>query len=232
MNFLKTILFYFLFIIETIIVGTTGLIFVLFNKKYAFPTSIIWAKTALILLKYICGLSYKVENKYSLTSYLVASKHQSTFETLLFWTLVRRPAYIIKKELLNIPIFGHYLKYTGMISIDRKSGAESIKKILATGKQYYGKDERNIIIFPEGTRTQYGKETIKYSSGVYAIYDKFQKPVIPIALNAGKFWSNKKFTIKSGIITVKFLPQIQPGLEKEDFLNKLRYSIESESIKL
>ncbi|MEQ9116449.1 MAG: lysophospholipid acyltransferase family protein [Rickettsiales bacterium] len=231
MNLIRTLLFYILFILETIIVGTSGLLFVFINKKYAFVTSKTWAKVALFLAKYICGLDYKVENYYKLPSYIIASKHQSTFETLLFWTLVDNPAYIIKKELLKIPVFGHYLKYTGMISIDRKAGRESIKKILKTGEEYYQK-ERNLIIFPEGTRTSYGKETIRYSSGVYAIYDKFQKPVIPVALNTGKFWSNKRFTIRPGTITIKYLPQIKPGLPKDKFIDSLRDSIESESAKL
>ncbi len=232
MSFFRTIIFYIFFISLTIILGGSGLLLVNFRKEFAVKISKMWCRSTLYLLKIICGVKCKIIKDYELPeSYIAASKHQSAYETFLFWQLIKNPAYILKKELLNIPIFGSYLKHTGMISIDRKAGHQSMVKILKFGKESY-QQNRNLIIFPEGTRTKYGKETMKYSSGVYGLYQTFDKPIVPIALNTGKFWSNFRFTIKPGTIIVKFLPVIPTGLEKEEFLKTLRDTIEIESAKL
>lgn len=232
MQFLRTIIFKLSLYSITFCLGGAGLFLVAWDKKYAFKISKIWTKSIVWCLKVICGLTYKIEKNYRIPdSCIITAKHQSAYETFLFWSIVENPSFILKKELLRIPIFGTYLSYTGMIAIDRKAGRQSMTKILTEGKKIYDL-KRNLIIFPEGTRTKYGKETLKYNSGVYAIYNSFNKPVVPIALNTGKYWSNFRFTIYPGTIKVKFLPIIEPGLPKEEFLTRLRDEIESESIKL
>lgn len=232
MPFLRTIIFNFFFVLATLFIGGLGLPLAFLNQKYALYFSKLWTSSTLWLLKVICRLNYKVYNQYKIPdSCIITSKHQSAYETFLFWDKFDKPSFILKKELLNIPIFGSYLKRTGMIAIDRKAGHQSITKILKYGEKSFN-NKRNLIIFPEGTRTKYGHKTLKYNAGVYAIYNAFNKPVVPIALNTGKYWTNRRFTIYPGTIKVKFLPLIPPGLTKEEFLTKLRDCIEEETAKL
>jgi 1-acyl-sn-glycerol-3-phosphate acyltransferase len=162
--------------------------------------------------------------------YLIASKHQSVFETIVFWSIFYIPTYILKKELLSIPFFGIYLKRMKMISISRKDGVSALKKIVRKS-EYHLKHKRNIIIFPEGTRTEYGAKKENYSPGVAALYTGTNIPVLPIAVNSGKFWPNKGDK-KPGVITIKILPPIEPGLDRKVFLKKLYDTIENASAKL
>ena len=155
--------------------------------------------------------------------YLYASKHQSMFETIYFNELFYNPAYILKKELLNIPLFGTYLKKLGMIAIDRKQGIHSLRYVNQQPAEYL--DHRPVIIFPEGTRTTF-KDQPDLKPGIYSMYKSLNKPVVPIALNSGKFWP-KNNQIHKGSITVEFKEPIPPGLSKQEFLNKLKMEINS-----
>ena len=155
--------------------------------------------------------------------YLYASKHQSIFETIYFNSLFYNPAYILKKELLNIPLFGQYLKKLEMIAIDRSQGIKSIKHVNEETKRL--SKFRPVVIFPEGTRTTYGDQP-DLKPGIYSIYKNSNKPVIPIAINSGKYWP-KNNQMQSGKITIEFKEPIQPGLSKEEFLKKLKIEINS-----
>lgn len=163
--------------------------------------------------------------------YIVASKHQSTLETILFRAMFRAPAYIVKQELYYIPIFGAFLWKNGMIAINRKDGIRSLKKIVTQAREALSQ-ARQVIIFPEGTRTEYGdKVASKYKNGVFAIYET-NYDVIPVALNTGKFWPKSGLIIHSGVAIVKFLPKITQGKNKEAFTQILYDSIEGESLKM
>ncbi len=156
-------------------------------------------------------------------SYLYASKHQSVFETIYFNELFYNPAYILKKELLNIPLFGTYLKKLGMIAIDRAQGIHSLRQVNQQTAEYL--DHRPVIIFPEGTRTGF-KDQPDLKAGIYSMYKSLNKPVIPISLNSGKYWP-KNNKLRKGTIKVEFKEPIPPGLSKQDFLNKLKFEINS-----
>ena len=153
--------------------------------------------------------------------YLFASKHQSMFETIYYNHLFYNPAYILKKELLFIPLFGRYLKKLGMIAIDRSQGIQSLRHVNELTANY--SEYRPVIIFPEGTRTTY-KEQPDLKPGIYSMYKSLNKPVVPIALNSGKFWP-KNNKIKSGVINIEFRNPIPPGLGKQEFLKVLKKEI-------
>ena len=154
---------------------------------------------------------------------LYASKHQSVFETIYFNELFYNPAYILKKELLNIPLFGTYLKKLGMIAIDRAQGIQSLRHVNQQTAEYL--DHRPVIIFPEGTRTTF-KDQPDLKPGIYSMYKSLNKPVIPISLNSGKYWP-KSNNVSKGTIKVEFKEAIPPGLSKQDFLKKLKFEINS-----
>ena len=154
---------------------------------------------------------------------LFASKHQSMFETIYFNQLFYNPAYILKKELLSIPLFGTYLKKLGMIAIDRNQGIQSLRLVNEQTAEYI--EKRPVIIFPEGTTTTY-KEQPDLKPGIFSMYKSLNKPVVPISLNSGYCWP-KNDKIKSGEILIEFKEPIQPGLSKKEFLDQLKSAINS-----
>ena len=154
---------------------------------------------------------------------LFASKHQSMFETIYFNQLFYNPAYILKKELLSIPLFGTYLNKLGMIAIDRSQGIQSLRLVNEQTAEYI--EKRPVIIFPEGTRTTY-KEQPDLKPGIFSMYKSLNKPVVPISLNSGYCWP-KNDKIKSGEILIEFKEPIQPGLSKKEFLDQLKSAINS-----
>ena len=154
---------------------------------------------------------------------LFASKHQSMFETIYFNQLFYNPAYILKKELLSIPLFGTYLKKLGMIAIDRSQGIKSLRLVNEQTAEYV--EKRPVIIFPEGTRTSY-KEQPDLKPGIFSMYKSLNKPVVPISLNSGYCWP-KNDKVRSGEILIEFKEPIQPGLSKKEFLDQLKSAINS-----
>ena len=154
---------------------------------------------------------------------LFASKHQSMFETIYFNQLFYNPAYILKKELLSIPLFGTYLKKLGMIAIDRSQGIQSLRYVNEQTFEYV--EKRPVIIFPEGTRTAY-KDQPDLKPGIFSMYKSLNKPVVPISLNSGYCWP-KNNKIKSGEIKIEFKEPIQPGLSKKEFLDQLKNAMNS-----
>ena len=190
-------------------------------KTFSFFVNI-FTKNMVIILK-IFQIKIEVVNSQLATKkgYLYASKHQSMFETIYYNHLFYNPAYILKKELLSIPLFGTYLKKLGMIAIDRSQGIQSLRFVNEQASNY--SNFRPVIIFPEGTRTAFREEP-DLKPGIYSMYKSLNKPVVPIALNSGNFWP-KNNSIKSGTIKIEFRDPIPTGLSKQEFLNKLKKEI-------
>ncbi len=190
-----------------------------------------WAQVSLWVLEKLCGVKYEIrglENLPKENGFVVACKHQSMWETIIFHLIFNRPVYSWKKELLKIPFYGWFLEVMSGITIDRKGGAKALKNLLAQAKKY-SDNKQNIILFPQGTRTPVGASTkdYPYQIGIVAIYHHLQVQVVPAALNSGIYW-NKKGK-KPGTIILEFLPAIQAGLEKKEFLQRLETAIEDKS---
>lgn len=186
----------------------------------------------MFLMKYLCGLTVEVRGLENLPKQqaLIACKHQSAFETMAFHWLVRDPAMVLKKELLNIPVYGWYCRKTKMIAVDRKGHAAALRSMIEQAKQALV-DQRQIVIFPEGTRTDIDEER-DYQPGIAALYSKLDTPVIPVALNTGLFWPRKKFICRPGVIIIEFLPPIETGLKRAEFMAQLKQSIDENSRRL
>ncbi len=159
--------------------------------------------------------------------YFVASAHQSMFETFALQTVLPGPIFILKKELVKIPIFGWCLKKIGAIAIVRETATKEnlnfFDKILNKIKD----TDRPLLIFPQGTRVPY-KERPPFKKGVSRIYEALKLPCVPVALNTGKIWPKNSFNKYPGKIIISFLTPIEPGLEKEKFLSKLQSDIYKE----
>jgi 1-acyl-sn-glycerol-3-phosphate acyltransferase len=186
----------------------------------------IWIDGTLWLLKHVAGIGYRVTGTENLpaTPAIYASKHQSAWETLFLSRYLNFPAFVLKKELLSIPLFGWFIKRAGMIAVDRKAGASALRGMARQATETL-ESGRSILIFPEGTRVAPG-QTKPYQPGVAALYTQQKVPVVPIALNSGLFWGRQAFIKKPGTIEVQILPPIPPGLDRKAFMRDLESRIE------
>ncbi len=185
-----------------------------------------WARGVLAFLTLTVGLRHEVrglEHKPGGPA-IVASKHQSAWDTIVFFLLHDRLAYVLKAELLLIPIIGWYLARVGMIAIDRRGGARALRGLITRARRAVAED-RTIVIFPEGTRTAPGTRR-PYQPGVAALYAQLDLPVVPVALNSGHYWRRRGFLKRPGTIVLEYLPPIPPGLGREAFTATLEARIE------
>ncbi|MBN8827839.1 MAG: 1-acyl-sn-glycerol-3-phosphate acyltransferase [Sphingobacteriia bacterium] len=189
----------------------------LINVRSAMMVGIIWAKVIEIGLRVICGIKHKIINKENAIreNVIYACKHESAWETIMFFLLAHKPAYVLKRELVRIPVFGWYFIGMKMIFIDRKAGVSALKKLIKESKEALI-NNRQIVIFPEGTRIKHGEKG-KIQVGTYVLYKETGAKVVPVALNSGKFWGKNSFLKFPGTITVKFHDPLPEGLSREEF---------------
>ena len=159
--------------------------------------------------------------------FFIAASHQSMFETFFLQTIFNSPVFILKRELLKIPIFGWYLKKIGSISINRNkvsrenlSFFDDITKLIKTS-------DRPLIIFPQGTRLS-PEDRISFKKGAGKIYQELKISCQPIAINSGYIWPKVGKKKSNKTLTVSILKSIEPGYEKDLFLEKLENNIYSE----
>ena len=178
-------------------------------------------------LKIVCGLDIEVRGKRNISQngVIYASKHQSAMETYVLTTIIKKGAFILKKELTYIPVFGWAQALYGMINVNRASGGAAMRNLLREARKALAK-KRPIIIFPEGTRTKAGTKT-EYKSGIYFLVENLKVPVIPVALNTGLFWKKNSFLRHKGKVVIEFLPQMPDNLSKQEFMSELESRIEA-----
>jgi 1-acyl-sn-glycerol-3-phosphate acyltransferase len=191
-----------------------------------------WARTNLWLLRVICGIRVEFRGLERLPkgSFLVAAKHQSAWETFALLPLFADPAFILKRELMWIPIFGWYSWRAEMIPVDRGARAQALAKMTERTCRELGRG-RQIVIFPEGTRRPPGAEP-KYKYGVAHLYAATGVPCVPIALNSGLYWPRRSFRRYPGTVRVEILEPIPPGLDKKAFMARLQDEIEGATARL
>lgn len=232
MIFFRSLVFNICFFLWAMLAAVLFAPLFIISPKVALYASKPWANGALMLARVICGITHEVRGQqYILSSPVIyASKHQSAWDTIIFLVLLPYPAYVLKRELLRIPLWGWYLWRMQMIAIDRSGKAAAIKQMLKTAKERL-KQNRSIIIYPEGTRTRPGAVP-NYHPGTVALYSFLNTPVVPVALNSGYYWGKDAFLKRPGKIIIEFLPPIAPGMDKETFSTALQTTIETASQKL
>ena len=185
----------------------------------------LWSAIMVFLLKYIMGITHRVTGPRPNHPVIYAAKHQSAWETIFLYAEFDSPAPVLKKELIYLPFIGLFFVKVPSVPIDRSAGRAALKNLMAAAEKI-NKIGDSILIFPQGTRVAPGAEH-SYHAGTFAIYQATGLPVVPVALNSGLFWSRAAFTKKSGVIDVKLLPEIPPGLNRRDFMARLEHDIET-----
>ncbi len=220
--------------------GVTALIAVLALPTLLMPRGAVlqvmrfWAWSVVWLLRTICGIRFRVVGEQNLPApgmpALIAAKHQSAFDTIIWLGLLPAPAYVLKQELLRIPVYGLLARHAGMIAVDRAAGASAMRHLLRAGQEAAAAG-RQIVIFPEGTRVAPG-DRVPYQPGIAALAAATRLPVIPAAIDSGLLWGRRAFRKRPGTITLSILPALPPGLPRPELLARLADLIETESDRL
>lgn len=186
-----------------------------------------WAKGILWGLRVFCGMRVVVRGREYLPTgaALIASKHQGELDGIAPLALLDDPCFVLKRELMKVPVVGWYAGGSGMIPVDRSGGSRTIKALGAMAAQRLS-EARQLLIFPEGTRQEPGAPP-KYKSGVSALYRDLAIPCVPVATNSGLFWPPRGLLRHPGTCVYEFLPPIQPGLARQAFMAELEKRIET-----
>lgn len=191
-----------------------------------------WANTVMALHRRLLGIRHEIRGRENIPpgGAIVAAKHQSTWETLALIPLMPDPTFILKRELMWLPLFGWWASRAKMIPVDRGKGSRALADMTARARDAV-RGGRQIMIFPEGTRREAGAEP-RYKVGVSYLYRDLGVPLVPVALNSGVFWPRRTPAHVKGTIVMEFLPAIAPGLEPKDALALLEERIEAASDRL
>jgi 1-acyl-sn-glycerol-3-phosphate acyltransferase len=193
-----------------------------------------YARSSLWLLRVICGthVLWRGTENIPQGSCIVACKHQSAWETFALYAVLEDPIYVLKRELMWIPLFGWYTWKAGLIPVDRSAGMAALSRMTARAQRAIaGPRPRQLVIFPEGTRRAPGAEP-SYKPGIVHLYARLGLPCVPAALDSGLFWPRRSFMRLPGTIIVEFLPPIAPGFDRAGFLAHLQETIEEASARL
>ena len=191
-----------------------------------------WARSSVWLMRLICNTRVEVRGleKIPPGPLIVASKHQSMWETFALMPFFDAPLFIYKRELAFIPFFGWYLMKSKMIGVDRSGGMRSLMDMARRAPKAI-RSGRQLIIFPEGTRRPVDAPP-QYMTGVGQIYANSRVPCVPVALNSGLFWPRRTFMRYPGTLVVEFLDPLPPGLSRKDFVARIAESIEAATNRL
>jgi 1-acyl-sn-glycerol-3-phosphate acyltransferase len=174
----------------------------LLAPRYVFNVAALWARTLVATVRIICGIRLEVTGLEHIPpgAALIASRHQSAFDTFVWLTLLPRCCYVLKDDLVRIPLFGSLITAMGMIPVDRGGGGGSIRALLRQGERAVG-EQRQIVIFPEGTRSEPGRPG-ELQSGIAALASRTGLPVIPVSTDSGWYWGRRAFRKQPGTIRI------------------------------
>lgn len=234
MTFLRSLVFQIAFYLVTILYMLAFLPALPFlSRKGLWRTGVMWwVATIMFLLRVIVGTRAEIRGIENIPDgpLLLASKHQSAWETLALLPLFSDPAFILKRELMSIPVFGWFAARARMIPVDRKGGSSAMKAMTRRAQADMA-EGRQILIFPEGTRRPPGAPP-DYKFGVAHLYSSLGVPCLPIALNSGLYWPRRSILKRPGTILVDILPALPPGLPRRQFMERLQADIEGASDRL
>ena len=230
MQFIKSLVFNLFLYLGIIIVFFLAIPTLILPNKFTLLCGKFLAYYIIFILKLFLNTKvvyHGIENLKKVEKFFIASAHQSMFETFVLQAPLNFPIFILKKELLKIPLFGWYLKKIGSIEIIREKTTKENLDFFEKIKNSVNKNNRPLLIFPQGTRISF-KERVPFKKGVGRIYETLNLPCIPIALNSGKIWPKNSFMKYSGDIHISFLNPIMPGKEKKIFIKEIEEKIYAE----
>lgn len=233
LSYLRTAIFYLHIVLATLLIGLWGIIFHVpqRGRDGVHRVADIWSAQLLFAVKLWCGLRYELRGTPPKYDCLIGAKHQSFFDILIIAQHAPRRAFIMKKQILHVPVMGWFAHQAGCIPIDRSRGSEALKVMLESVKAAQARGLGQLIVYPEGTRTRPGEKR-RYKPGIGALYETTGLPVVPVATNVGLFWSKRGFPILSGCAVVEYLEPIAPGRSPAELVAQLEAEVEGASDRL
>ena len=230
MQFIRSLIFTVLFYITLVLVFVLALPTLILPSKATLICGKILAHLIIFLLRFVLGAKVSflgIENLKKNERYFVASAHQSLLETFILQAPLQYPIFILKKELLKIPVFGWYLKKIGSISINRNKTTKENLGFFEIISSKIKSSNRPLIIFPQGTRLM-PNEKLPFKKGTARIYEELKIKCQPVAINSGCVWPKEGYVKLNKNLTISILEPIKPDLNKDLFLKKLEENIYSE----
>lgn len=229
MNAARSVLFTTFLAALTGILGVVLLPALLFGQDGARSVIKAWSHIALGALRIICGVNHRIEGREHLPegAAIVAANHQSMWETIALYAILKRPTMVFKRELLKIPVYGWWAQASGVM-LDRDAGAKAIRALRAATAERLSRGDQ-IVIFPEGTRGPPGG-LLPLLPGVAGVYLVANVPVTPAVHDSGSFWRHPELAKTPGTITLSILPAIPPGLPRREFMAKLEAALSSRPV--
>ena len=227
MQFIKSLIFNLFIYTGLIVIFILAIPTLILPDKFTIFFGRLSAKYIVLILKLVMNtkvIFHGKENLKKVDHFFVASAHQSMFETFALQIPLNGPIFILKKELLNIPLFGWYLRKIGSIAIVRETTTKENLNFFDKIKEKLEESKRPLLIFPQGTRVKLDEQP-PFKKGVGRIYKALNLPCIPVALNTGKIWPKNSFMKFSGDIHISFLEPIMPGKDNEEFTTEIERKI-------
>src|SRR5580693_2966127 len=227
-SLIYNVLFYVLLVLWMLVAVPTFLL----PRRIFMRVAKAWARSNIWLMSLICNIKveYRGLEKIPKGPLIVASKHQSMWETFALLQFFDQPLYILKRELKWIPLFGWYLIKSNMIGVNRSAGGRALLNMARRAGEEVRRG-RQLIIFPEGTRTPVDAPP-HYKTGIAQVYVDCGVPCLPVALNSGLFWPRRTFMRYPGTLVVEFLDPLPPGLSRREFITRVSTVIEDASQRL
>jgi 1-acyl-sn-glycerol-3-phosphate acyltransferase len=228
----RSLLFHVALYLNTLIMMIACSPFLLLPRLWLWKPVHVWCAINAWLLRALCGTRSEVRGLDRLPAggFLVASKHQSAWEAIAIIPLLADPAFVYKRELKWVPIFGWYIAKAEMIPVHRGTGAKAIQSVAEQAKIEVARG-RQIVMFPEGTRRAPGAAPA-YKYGTVHLYRELGVPCVPIALNSGVYWPRRQIALRPGTIRAEILEPIPPGLPEDEFATRLQQAIETATARL
>lgn len=217
----------------TVMMPVIGLLYApwaMFSKRGAYAACKGYAGWCMWTAEYLIGLRCEIRGDVPQGEVLVAAKHQSFLDIMMIFHALPRAKFIMKREILWMPVIGQYTKRMQMIAVNRGKRGQAITRMLEdvnAGRVEPGQ----IVIYPQGTRIVPGAKA-PYKVGTAVLYEQLGQPCVPVATNAGVFWPRRGVYRKPGVAVVEFLDPIEPGLNKTGFVAELETRIEGRSDQL
>lgn len=212
MALLRSLVFLVIFYAGSVPLVSWGALVAPFSRSWLFKLCNVWSRWFRWCAGTFLGIRLRVEGDVPRGNVLVAMKHQSAFEAILTLSLFHRPAVVMKTELRRIPVWGFASERHGSIFVDRRGSASTLRTMLRAG-QKAAAEGRPVVIFPEGTRVPVGEQP-PLAAGFAGLYKILRLPVVPVAIDSGRVWP-RGLVKHPGTITVRFLPAIPTGLDRE-----------------
>ena len=225
MIWLRSALFQVTFLSWTIVLAILCLWMLALPRGAVFALVRFWVRSVFFLARVFCGVRWSATglDGFDARGKIIAAQHQSAFETYAVFLMFERPVFILKRELMWIPLIGWYLAKLGMGGIDRGAGASAMRQVIHKAKDVIDAGE-TLVIFPEGTRVRPGEER-PYQPGIAALYAHVGAPVVPMAVHSGAIWGRTSFTRNPGEIKFALGAPLEPGLQRDAMLARLREKI-------